>query len=118
MFHKAFDRTALARGIAPFEQDHDLLPGFLDPVLNLEKFDLQFRLVRFVGFARHHRFVGINTFAENFLDRLRIMLHFGELVVQNRGGMVRVVSYSLLRSLSLAFPAFRRCRLRGCGLRL
>ena len=41
VFHEALDRAALAGGVAPFEQDHDALPGILHPGLQLEQFDLQ-----------------------------------------------------------------------------
>src|SRR5688572_18478030 len=37
----ALDRTALAGGIPPFEQDHDLLSGGDYPVLQLHQFRLQ-----------------------------------------------------------------------------
>jgi hypothetical protein len=39
------DRAALAGRVAPLEDDDDFLAGVLDPVLQLDQFDLQQPLV-------------------------------------------------------------------------
>ena len=65
VFHETFDRTALAGSIASFEQDHDPLAGFPDPALYLQQFDLQFRLVLFIGLAAHLVLVGINALTKD-----------------------------------------------------
>ena len=41
VLHETLYGAALAGRVAAFEEDDDLLAGFLDPALNLEQFDLQ-----------------------------------------------------------------------------
>ncbi|GFJ95248.1 hypothetical protein [Phytohabitans rumicis] len=53
MLHEPLDGAALARGVAPFEEDHQPGTGGLDPVLQLEQLDLQQALVPFVVVAAH-----------------------------------------------------------------
>ena len=52
VLHEALDRAALAGGVAAFEQDDDLLPGRLDPRLQLQQLDLQPVLLPLVAPAR------------------------------------------------------------------
>ena len=59
MLHEALDGAALARGIAPLEKDYHLLPGFLDPGLQLEQFNLQAVFLPLVIAALHQVLVGI-----------------------------------------------------------
>jgi hypothetical protein len=59
VLHEAFDRPALAGGIAALEHDHDLLPGFLDPVLKLDQLDLEQVLRVLVPGPRHARVVRV-----------------------------------------------------------
>ena len=51
VLHEALDRPALARGVSTLEQDHDPLPGVLDPRLELEQLDLEVVLLLLVGLA-------------------------------------------------------------------
>jgi hypothetical protein len=57
MLHEALDGAALARRIAPLEQDHHLLPGLLDPGLQfeLQQLDLQRSLCRAGSPSARHR---------------------------------------------------------------
>jgi hypothetical protein len=50
---KTLDRAAFSRGVPALEDDHDLLAGVLDPVLELDQFDLQHALGMLVIVARH-----------------------------------------------------------------
>ena len=59
MLHEALDGSALARGVASLEDDHDPLAGFLDPGLDLQKLDLQRRLVQLIGGAAQLLGIGI-----------------------------------------------------------
>jgi hypothetical protein len=63
VLHEAFDGAALAGGVAAFEQDHHLLPGLLDPGLQLEQFDLQAVFLPLVALARHQVLVGVGALA-------------------------------------------------------
>jgi hypothetical protein len=53
VLHEALDRPALARRVASLEDDHDLLPGLLDPVLQLDQLDLEQVLLMLVFRPRH-----------------------------------------------------------------
>jgi len=48
-----------ARGIAALEDAKYPLPGVLDPVLNLQQFNLQFLFANFVIRPRHSLFVWV-----------------------------------------------------------
>ena len=50
---EALDRAALARRVAALEDDHDLLPGGLHPVLQLDQLDLERALEVLVLGSRH-----------------------------------------------------------------
>jgi len=58
MLHEAFDRAALAGGVAALEQHDNALASLLDPVLRLQQFDLQ----------RLHM-LQIKFFAEPLIDK-------------------------------------------------
>ena len=51
VLHEPFDRAALARRVAAFEDHHHLLTGFPHPRLKLQKLDLQAVLLGLVGLA-------------------------------------------------------------------
>ena len=61
VLHEALDRTALAGGIAPLEQDHHALPSLLDPGLELEQLHLELVFLRLVGAAAHQVPVGVTA---------------------------------------------------------
>ena len=86
MFHEALDGAALAGRIAPFEQDHHLLAGFLDPGLQLEQFDLQAVFLALVIAAQHQVLVGIAAVApvlDQFLVRIgRLLAHDHALLLE------------------------------------
>jgi hypothetical protein len=70
MLHEALGRAALARRVAPLEEDDEFLPRLLRPDLYLEKFCLKPRLLGFVGLPPQP--VGIGVFAgfERMRDRI------------------------------------------------
>jgi hypothetical protein len=70
------DRAALARRVAPLEDHDQPLPGFLDPVLELEQLDLQQPLVLVVLGPRHPLVVGVV---------LPPRVHGGAVVAQQHG---------------------------------
>ena len=78
MFHEALDGTALAGCVPSFTNDHDTFARHLDPVLNLEQFDLQFLFVLLVGCAPYPGLVGICAASEKILDLLRVVAHLTE----------------------------------------
>jgi hypothetical protein len=53
------DRAALAGGVTPLEQDQHLLPGRLDPLLQLQQFDLQRPLLAVILLAGYTVRIGI-----------------------------------------------------------
>ena len=59
MLGEALDRAALARGVAPLEDDHHLLAGLLDPVLEAQQLDLQPALLELVLRAPQPLVVGV-----------------------------------------------------------
>ncbi len=59
MFHKAFNGASLARGVAPFEQDHHFLFRSFDPGLYFQQFHLQMVLLFLVAFSRQQILVRI-----------------------------------------------------------
>jgi len=63
VLHEALDGAALAGGVAALEDDDHPLAGFLDPVLQLQQFDLQLELVLLVGGAAQQVLVGIAAVA-------------------------------------------------------
>src|SRR6185295_9837390 len=90
------DRAALARGVAPLEQDDELLSGLLDPDLELEQLDLEAVLVALVAATRHAMQVRIAARAPigaklavlGFADRLHARALLVEQALQERGGVV------------------------------
>ena len=65
MLHEPLDRTALPGRVASLEHHDHLLTGFLDPVLNLQQFDLQLLLLLFVGRRLKLALVGIHALPED-----------------------------------------------------
>ena len=61
VLHKPFDGAPLARRIPPFKNNHDFLPGFLHPSLQLKQFDLQLILGGFVILTQHKILVRVAT---------------------------------------------------------
>ena len=59
VFHEAFDGATLAGRVPALTKQHDPLPGFLDPALHLEQFNLQLLLFRLVLVAPHFFRVGV-----------------------------------------------------------
>ncbi len=59
VLHEAADCAAFACSIASFKEDYNALSGFLNPSLQLEKFDLKKILFFFVELAAHAVFVRI-----------------------------------------------------------
>ena len=104
VLHEALDRAALAGGVAALEQDDDLLPGLLDPGLQLEQFDLQPVLLALVALARQQVLVRVAAIAPVG----------GQLVLALRVGFARaplLLAQERLRQLPARRPATGR---RGC----
>ena len=80
MLHEALDRAALAGRVAALEQHDDPLSRFLDPVLNLQEFDLKFGLVALVDGAPHLGLVGIDVALEYLVQGRGAMAQLGESV--------------------------------------
>ena len=85
MFHVALDRAALARSVPAFADDDDFLPGLLDPVLDLQQFDLQFAFVMLVDGPADFGFVRITSRPKQLPDHLGAMAHPTEEVRRGRG---------------------------------
>ena len=100
MFHKAFDGTALACGVAAFKQADDALAGIFDPALHFQQFDLQLLFFFFVCGAAHTLFVGVIggkrraagifvrtasfVFQNGFFENLQLVLLFAQFNVFER----------------------------------
>ena len=72
MLHEPLDRAALAGGVAPLEEDDELLPGLLRPDLDLQKLGLKFRLLGLVGSHPHLVRIGVGAGFERMADRVGI----------------------------------------------
>src|SRR5271166_4541375 len=73
MLHEALDGAALAGGVTPLEQNHDLFAGFLDPVLRFQELRLQGQhALHVMGFA-DLGLVGIVAGLEGAADRVGIV---------------------------------------------
>lgn len=64
--------AALARRVAPFEQDHEFLAGVLRPDLDLQQFGLQQRLFGLVLAAAHASSIGIASGLESLAHGIGI----------------------------------------------
>jgi len=110
MLHEPLDGAALAGGVAAFENQDDLLAGLLDPFLDLEQFDLQFRFVFLIDPGAHPFLVRIFAGLEGMPDRLRVMALDSERV-QLLADIGRLGRLGGRRPA--AFPGGPCCRFRG-----
>ena len=78
VLHEAFDRAALAGGIAALTDDDNALACQLDPVLYFEEFYLQLLFVPLIGFATNLGLIRIFSLAKQIPDLLRTVPHFAE----------------------------------------
>ncbi len=63
-FCDAFDHTALAGSVPPFEQNHHPQAFFFNPTLHLHQFHLQLSQLFFVNFVGNLRFFGARRCAQ------------------------------------------------------
>ena len=61
VFRKALDRTTLTGSVTTFEDDDQLLARFLDPGLELQKFNLKLVLFLFISLTTQAILIGIST---------------------------------------------------------
>ena len=63
VLHEALDGAALAGRVAPLEQNHHALAGFLDPGLQLEQLDLQAEFFLFIDAAPQQVLIRVSAVA-------------------------------------------------------